>query len=213
MLVNLICCNGLIMSEVKGEFLDFIQRENDSLVDILLIEDVVGRDDLFSFFRIDVESITKENVKLFLNEKKDEFISLIQDHFYALTENSIALYSGSCSWDVYSSEFGVYIYEFFDFFIVLVLRDEWGHSVHLCDGLDSAIDKCCFHFIDHLDYLKVEIDNYSSLEENGMDIDSFDLNFEMNFDVFGLLHTTSNIRKDEEERLSSILDEYNNVFG
>ena len=163
----------------------FISTENLTLHEILLDENVVGKDGLESEFGITVENNGEQQLKSKLLDESSDIISKLLSYSYEIRENSIPLYSGSCSFESHTEKFELHLF-YIDNCYISLIPNEWEvDKMKLYKDLDACLKSCSTVLSDHLDTIRVELSNYAENKEfyddsqsngNGMSLD-IDWNF------------------------------------
>ena len=143
--------------------LEFISTENTTLYDILLDEDVVGEETLESDFGISIGNKGEQQLKSKLLDESSDIISKLLSYSYEIRENSIPLYSGSCSFESHTEEFELHLF-YIDNCYISLIPNEWEvDKMKLYKDLDSCLESCSTILSGHLNTIEVELSNY---EEN-----------------------------------------------
>ena len=196
--------------EKKNQLLEFILTENRTLYDILLDENVIGKNDLESDFGISVDNKGEQQLKSKLLDESSDIISKLLSYSYEIRENSIPLYSGSCSFESHTEEFELHLFYIDNCYISLV-PNEWDVDVmKLYNDLDSCIKSCSIIFSGHLDTIEVELSNYKENKEYYDDSESsgygMSLDMDWNFPLPDYLFKKGIISKERLLEIDSIIE-------
>ena len=196
--------------EKKNQLLEFILTENRTLYDILLDENVVGEENLESDFGISVDNKGEQQLKSKLLDESSDIISKLLSYSYEIRENSIPLYSGSCSFESHTEEFELHLFYIDNCYISLV-PNEWDVDVmKLYNDLDSCIKSCSIIFSGHLDTIEVELSNYKENKEYYDDSESsgygMSLDMDWNFPLPDYLFKKGIISKERLLEIDSIIE-------
>ena len=144
---------------------NFILTENLTLYEILLDENVLGKDGLESEFGITVGNNGEQELKSKLLDESSDIISKLLSYSYEISENSIPLYSGSCSFESHTEEFELHLFYIDNCYISLIPNECSVDKMKLYKDLDDCLKFCSIVLSDHLDTIRVELSNYAENKE------------------------------------------------
>lgn len=184
---------------------EFISTKNELLYDILIDENVVGKENLESDFGISVDDNGEQQLKSQLLDESSDIISKLSDYGYEIRENSTPLYSGYISFESYTNEFDLHLIGIDGYYLLLSYSSNENYQIEIYDDLEGCLELCPGILSNHLDNFEVEFSNYEENKEyyensktNGYE---FTLEMEWNFPLPDYLFEKGNISK---ERLSEI---------
>jgi hypothetical protein len=146
--------------EKTNQLLEFIITENRTLYDILLDENVVGEENLELDFGITVGDKAEQQLKSKLLDKSSDIISKLLSYSYEIRENSIPLYSGSCSIESHTEEFELHLFYIDNCYISLIPNEFGVDEMKLYNDLDSCLKSCSTILSGHLESIEMEMSNY-----------------------------------------------------
>lgn len=204
-----------MLEKNTNQLLEFIITENQTLYDILLDENVIGKNDLESDFGISVGNKGEQQLKSKLLDESSDILSNLSDYVEEIRENSTPIYSGSCSFESFSDEFELHLFQIDSCYISLKSGEWGGVEMELFKDFDSCLKSCYTILTDHLDTIEVELSNYKENKEYYDDSESngygMSLDMEWNFYLPDYLFekgVISTERLDEIESIQKKIDSF-----
>jgi hypothetical protein len=143
----------------------FISTENRLLYDILLDENVVGKENLESDFGISVGNKGEQQLKSKLLNESSDIISKLSSYGYEIRENSTPLYSGYCSFESFTNELDLNLIGIDDYYLLLSYSSNENIQLEIFDDLEDCLESCSYVLSNHLNYFEVELSNYEENKE------------------------------------------------
>ena len=198
------------MSQEKtNQLLEFIITENRTLYDILLDENVVGEENLELDFGITVGDKGEQQLKSKFLDESSDIISKLLSYSYEIRENSIPLYSCSCSFESHNEEFELHLF-YIDNCYISLIPNEWDvDDMKLYNDLDSCLKSCSTILSGHLESIEMEMSNYKENKDYYDDSESsgygMSLDMDWNFPLPDYLFKKGIISKERLLGLDSII--------
>ena len=197
-----------MLQDKTDELFEFITTKTSSLYDILLDENVAGKDTLESEFGISVGDKGEQQLKSKLLDESSGLISKLTDYHFEIRENSTPLYSGWCSFESFSSEFDLHLISIEDNYFLISNTSYEGVHMELFDDLEDCLYSCSCFLSNHLDYIQLELSNYKENKEYYDDSESngygMSLEIEWNFPLPDYLFEKGIISKERLDEIESL---------
>jgi len=188
----------------------FISTNNCRLYDILLDENVIGKEILESFFGIQVGENGEQQVKSRLLDESSKIFSNLSDYSSEIRENSTPLYSGYCSFESFTNELELHFMCIDDGYFLLSYSSNEDVQIETFDKLEDSLESCSNFLSNHINYFEIELSNYEENKEYYEDSKSngygMSLEMEWNFPLFEYLYEKSVISKERLSEIKIILE-------